>query len=148
MFENKIKEDSRKKQNIKSNASPLNRDVWHFIVLSPDMNRPWMDGSRKRVWRHIEGSLDDGVGASEANPTGKLLQQARDGTGGAGCRGLEAHGGAVGRQEDFPHRFQTGLTLWGERTPGEEKEGGVETRGDDDDDEKTGRKRLGAEIFF
>lgn len=50
MFENKIKEDSRKKQNIKSNASPLNRDVWHFIVLSPDMNRPWMDG-----WKQKEG---------------------------------------------------------------------------------------------
>lgn len=57
------------------------------------------------------GDSDDGVGASEADPTGELLQQAGDGAGGAGRRGLEAHGGAVGRQEDFPHCLQTGLAL-------------------------------------
>lgn len=62
---------------------------------------------------------DDGVGAAEADPAGKLLQEAGDGAGGAGRRGLEADGGAVGRQEDFPHRLQTGLTLRGEGTPGE-----------------------------
>lgn len=65
---------------------------------------------------HWGGGSDDGIGASEANPAGKLLQQTGNGAGGAGCRGLEAHSGAVGCQEDFPHRFQTRLTLWGERT--------------------------------
>lgn len=83
---------------------------------------------------HWEGS-NDGVGAPKADPSGELLQQAGDGAGGAGRGGLEAHGGAVGCQEDFPHRLQTGLTLRGEGTPGEEtgrrkgrKEGG-EARG-------------------
>lgn len=33
----------------------LNRDIWHFIVQSPDMmNQLWMDGSRRRVQSPIE----------------------------------------------------------------------------------------------
>lgn len=81
----------------------------------------WMDGSRKRVWSHIERGSNDGIGGPEADPAGELLQQAGDGAGGAGCWGLEANRGAVGRQEDFPHRLQTGLTLRGEGTPGGER---------------------------
>lgn len=81
----------------------------------------WMDGSRKRVWSHIERGSNDGIGGPEADPAGELLQQAGDGAGGAGCWGLEANRGAVGRQEDFPHRLQTGLTLGGEGTPGGER---------------------------
>lgn len=75
---------------------------------------------------------DDGVVGSEADPAGKLLQQARDGAGRAGRRGLETDCGAVGGQEDFPHRLQTGLALGGEGTPGEESRGG--------DVQKTGRE--------
>lgn len=67
---------------------------------------------------------DDGVVGSEADPAGELLQQARDGAGRAGRRGLETDCGAVGGQEDFPHRLQTGLALRGEGTPGEESRGG------------------------
>lgn len=90
-----------------------------------------MDGWKQECLKsHWEGS-DDRVGAPEANPAGELLQQAGDGARGAGRRGLEAHGGAVGRQEDFPHRLQTGLTLRGEGTPAEERgrREGEETRG-------------------
>lgn len=72
-----------------------------------------LEGSPKSHWK----SLDDGVGATQTHPTGKLLQQAGDGTGRAGRRGLEANSGAVGCQEELPHRLQTGLTLRGERTP-------------------------------
>lgn len=54
---------------------------------------------------------DDGVVGAEADAAGELLQQAGDGARGAGGRRLEAHCGAVGGQEDFPHRLQTGLTL-------------------------------------
>lgn len=103
----------------------LNRDVWHFIILSPDMlNRLWMDGWKQKecLKSHWQGS-DDGVGAPEADSAGELFQQASDGARGAGRRGLEAHSGAVGCQEDFPHRLQTGLTLRGEGTPGEERGG-------------------------
>lgn len=79
--------------------------------------RLWMDGWRQKedLKSHWEGS-DDGVGAPEADPAGKLLQQTGDGAWGAGCWGLEANSGAVGCQEDFPHRLQTGLTLRGEGT--------------------------------
>lgn len=57
------------------------------------------------------GRSDNGVVGSEADPTGKLLQQAGDGAGRAGRRRLEAHCGAVGGQEDLPYRLQTGLAL-------------------------------------
>lgn len=67
----------------------------------------------------VSAPSDDNVGASEAHPSGELLQQAGDGAGRAGCRGPQAHGGAVGRQEDFPHGLQAGLTLRGKRTPSE-----------------------------
>lgn len=78
--------------------------------------RLWMHGSGKEGLKsHWEGS-NNGVGAPEADAAGKLLQQAGDGAGGAGHRGLEADGGAVGCQEDFPHRLQAGLTLRGEGT--------------------------------
>lgn len=77
----------------------------------------WREAGRSR------GGSDDGVGPPEADAAGKLLQQAGDGTGGAGRRRLEAHGGAVGGQEDFPHRLQTGLPLRREGTPGEERDG-------------------------
>lgn len=64
------------------------------------------DGWKRKegLMSHSEGS-DDGVCSPQADPAGKLLQQAGDGPRGAGRRGLEAHGGAVGRQEDFPHRL-------------------------------------------
>lgn len=76
-----------------------------------------VDGWKRKegLKSHWEGS-DDGVGAPEADPAGKLLQQAGDGARGAGRRGREADGGAVGCQEDFPHRLQAGLTLRGEGT--------------------------------
>lgn len=105
-----------------------------------------MDAGR-RVLGHIErggrwarGS-DDGVVGSEADPAGELLQQARDGAGRAGRRGLETDCGAVGGQEDFPHRLQTGLALGGEGTPGEESRGGGV--------QKTGREEgYGREILY
>lgn len=51
-----------------------------------------MDGSRKAEPEVTFGrSSDDDIGASEADPTGKVLQQARDSTGGVRGRGLEAH---------------------------------------------------------
>ena len=61
----------------------------------------------------------DVVGSPEAHTAGKLLQEPRDGSGGAGGRRLEAHGGAVGGQEELPHRLQPGLALRQEATPGE-----------------------------
>ena len=70
-----------------------------------------------------EGRSDDGVGATESHPPGELLQQARDGAGGAGCRRLEPHGGAVGRQEHLPYRLQPHLALQRAGTPGGERGG-------------------------
>lgn len=80
----------------------------------------WME-ARMWVWNHIERGSNDGIGGPETNPAGELLEQARDGTRGAGSWGFKANRRAVGCQEDFPHRLQTGLTLRGEGTPGEEK---------------------------
>ncbi len=126
-FGNKFKENSPKKIlkiKKKKNASPLNWTEMFGTLLYWDQdtlnNR--MDGWKQKegLTSHWEGS-NNGIGAPEANPTGKVLQQAWNGSRGAGCWGLEAHGGAVGCQEDFPHRLQTSLTLRGEGAPGAER---------------------------
>ena len=108
------------------------------------MRDPWIEQRYLALYctesRHVDGwkqeeglkshwgGSDDGVGASEADPTGKLLQQAGDGSRGALRWRLEAHGGAVGCQEDFPHCLQTGLALRGEGKPGEGRGGGGHKR--------------------
>lgn len=68
-------------------------------------------------------SSNDGVAATEADPAGKLLQQAGDGAGRAGGRGPEAHGGAVGGQEDLSNRLQAGLAFRRQQAPAGEPDG-------------------------
>lgn len=131
------KKNHKRKQNKKKktcSTPEVNRDVWHFYELIQDtwiQLHKWMDGCREKGPRsHWEGrgegvrGSDNGVVGSETDTTGELLQQARDGAGRAGRRGLETDCGAVGGQEDFPHCLQTGLALGGEGTPGEESQGG------------------------
>lgn len=78
-----------------------------------------------REGREGEEQSDDAVGATQAHPSGELLQQARDGARGAGCEGLQAHRGAVGRQEHLPHSLQPHLPLQRTGTPGDEGGGGA-----------------------
>lgn len=55
-----------------------------------------------------EGS-DNGVGATKANPTGKLLQQAWDGTGRAWRWRFKSYCRAIGWKEQLPHCLQPHL---------------------------------------
>ncbi len=62
----------------------------------------------KFIGTTMEGS-DNGISATKADPTGKLLQQAWDGTGRAWSRWLESYCRAVGSKEQLPHCLQPHL---------------------------------------
>lgn len=64
-------------------------------------------------------SSDNGVGASEADTTGKLLQQTRDGSRWTWKGGLQPHCGAVSSQEQLPYCLQPSPSLGYKRTPTE-----------------------------
>lgn len=64
-------------------------------------------------------SLDNRVGASQANATSKLLQQTRDGSRWTWKGGFQPHRGAVSCQEQLSHCLQTGLPLGYKCTPTE-----------------------------
>lgn len=85
-----------------------------FMHLAPDKVK---HGRWKRAWKFHWKSSNDGIAATKADAAGKLLQEARDGAGGAGGRGAEPHRGAVGCQEDLPHGLQAGLPLRREGAP-------------------------------
>lgn len=68
-----------------------------------------------------EGS-DNGVGATKADPTGKLLQQAWDGTGRAWRWRFESYCRAIGWKEQFPHCLQSHLPIGYKCAPRKKRE--------------------------
>lgn len=71
----------------------------------------------KRTEHKGKLSSDNGVGASEANTTSKLLQQTRDCSRWTWKGGLQPHCGAVSCQEQLSYCLQPSLPLGYKCTP-------------------------------